>query len=114
MTRGTLTRNPRPARTISIRCHIPGGQSPRVRASLHQKCFLRSEPLGFCRYRHSGMVDVNQAPSTLFPTIELCLPTVGREGRAIVSELGSEIPIELGPGCVPVKDRKSTRLNSSH
>src|SRR6202030_2936113 len=28
MTRGTLARNPRPAREISIRCLIPGGQSP--------------------------------------------------------------------------------------
>src|SRR5713226_4383138 len=52
--------------------------------------------------RHSGIVNVNQSPSTLRFPIELCFPPASRKGRAIFSELGGEIPIKLGPRRVPV------------
>src|SRR6267378_4228759 len=52
--------------------------------------------------RHSGIVNVNQSPSTLRFPIKLCFPPASRKGSAIFSELGSEIPIKLGPGRVSV------------
>src|SRR5258708_10445165 len=60
------------------------------------------ETLALSGYRHSGIVHVDQAPSTLYFLIQLCFPTVGREGRAVFSGSGNEIPIELSPSCVPV------------
>jgi len=45
---------------------------------------------------------MDQPPAILCLTIYLCFPAVGRNGRAVVSELGYEIPVELGPRSVPV------------
>ena len=64
-------------------------------------CVCRGQSLPSA-YRHSGIVNVNQAPSSLFFPIELCFPAARCEGRTIFSELGREIPIELGPGRGPV------------
>src|SRR6202158_271851 len=71
-------------------------------AKQQYKCVRLPRSITPSAYRHSGIVNVNQAPSTLFLPIELCFSTVCREGRAIFSELGCEIPIELGPGRIPV------------
>src|SRR5712692_9222261 len=61
-----------------------------------------SEALALSGDRHSGIVNMDQAPAALFSLIDLCFPAVGGERGAISSELGGEIPIELGPGCIPV------------
>ena len=47
-------------------------------------------------------MNVYQTPSTLFLAVELRFPPVRRKGRAILSELGGEIPIKLGPRRLPV------------
>src|SRR5216683_3938828 len=84
MTRGTLEGKTSPTRNHSINARACHGQSFSIPG------------------RHSGIVNVNQAPSTLCFLIELSFPAVGCEGRAISSELGGEIPIKLSPGRVPV------------
>src|SRR3984893_4437659 len=61
-----------------------------------------SETLTFFGRRHAGVVHMNQAPPILCFTIHLCFPAVGRNGRAVLSEPGDEIPVELGPGGIPV------------
>src|SRR5229473_4730881 len=63
---------------------------------------IRSESCAFSRRGHAGVVDVHQAPVTLFLAIDLCFPAVGREGRAILSEPGCEIPVKLGPRGISV------------
>src|SRR5712692_7218268 len=105
MTRGALARNRCPAQVISINDLIPGGQFAfyvRQSATVKQDSSSLSEPLALSGNRHSGIVNMDQAPAALFSLIDLCFPAVGGERGAIFSELGGEIPIELGPGCIPV------------
>src|SRR3981189_2699103 len=52
----------------------------------------RSETQAFARDRHSRIVNMKKVPSALFLPIELRFPAACREGSAIFSELGSEIP----------------------
>src|SRR5260370_20723919 len=51
---------------------------------------------------HPGIVHVDQSPAALHFLVELRFAAVRCDGRAIFSELGGKIPIELGSGCVPV------------
>src|SRR5260370_1967834 len=71
-------------------------------ARKRQDSSFPSETLALPGNWHPGIMHVNQSPATLFFLIELCFPSVCRERRAIFSELGSEIPIKLGPRRVPV------------
>src|SRR5436309_8277971 len=48
------------------------------------------------RPRPAGVVNEDQAPMVLSLPIYLYFLAVGRNGRAISSELGGEIPLELG------------------
>jgi len=66
-----------------------------------QKTRFPSEALALSGNRHSGIVNVNQAPLASYFLIELRFSAMRREGSAIFSELGSEIPIKFGPGRVP-------------
>src|SRR6266699_1035220 len=104
MTRGTLAQDPPPARIISIKCLVRGGQSASSpgKEFPSKKCSLRSETLTLSVGRHSGIVNVNQPPATMLFPVELRFPAVCRKWRAIFSELGGEIPIELRPCRVPV------------
>src|SRR5712692_5702826 len=89
-------KGPDSSRSIRILCHSL--------ANLDNELFPPdcSKALALSSERHPGIVNVDQAPSALFFLIDLCFPAVGRERKAIFSELGGEIPIELGPGCIPV------------
>src|SRR5712692_4183862 len=107
MTRGTLERSVSPARNYSIKGRIPAGQFGffPIRLPTWTMNYFPpdcSEALALSGDRHPGIVNVDQAPAALFFLIELCFPAVSRERVAIFSELGSEIPIELGPGSVSV------------
>src|SRR6266403_146276 len=70
------------------------------RSPLLQIVVFHSEALAFCDHRHSGIMNVNQAPAALYFLIELRFAAVGGEGGAVFSELGGKIPIEFGLGGV--------------
>src|SRR6267154_2226057 len=59
-----------------------------------------SEALALSGHRHSGIMNVNQAPAAPYFLIELRFAAVGGEGGAVFSELGGKIPIEFGLGGV--------------
>src|SRR5260370_22930922 len=51
---------------------------------------------------HPGIVHVDQSTAALHFLVELRFADVRGDGRAIFSELGGKISIDLGSGCVPV------------